>query len=113
PARRRLGWHDVGTALRGPAVQDVDDHFALRWEELTGERLDTLGPSGPIGDHTIQIVRTVSECMYERVPRGEFRILEAYLRAIARAEHFIYLENQFLWSPEIVAALVRKLRDPP
>ena len=39
PARRRLGWHDVGTRLRGPAVSDVAEHFALRWRELTGEQL--------------------------------------------------------------------------
>jgi phosphatidylserine/phosphatidylglycerophosphate/cardiolipin synthase-like enzyme len=113
PARRRLGWHDVGTAIRGPAVGDVDDHFALRWEELTGEQLPTRPPPGPTGDHTVQIVRTVSEVMYDRIPNGEFRIMEAYLRAIARAETFIYIENQFLWSPEIVAALANKLREPP
>jgi phosphatidylserine/phosphatidylglycerophosphate/cardiolipin synthase-like enzyme len=28
PARRRLGWHDVGTRIQGPAVSDVHDHFA-------------------------------------------------------------------------------------
>ena len=27
-ARRRLGWHDVGTRVRGPAVTDVHDHRA-------------------------------------------------------------------------------------
>ena len=112
-ARRRLGWHDVGTAIRGPAVHDVDDHFVLRWEELTGEKLDVNPPPSPAGNYTVQIVRTVSEVMYDQLPRGEFRVLESYLRAIARAESFIYLENQFLWSPEIVEALSRKLRDPP
>ncbi len=40
PARRRLGWRDVGTRLKGPAVVDVHDHFAMRWRELTGETLD-------------------------------------------------------------------------
>ena len=28
-------------------------------------------------------------------------------------ERFIYIENQFLWSPEIVELLAEKLRDPP
>jgi phosphatidylserine/phosphatidylglycerophosphate/cardiolipin synthase-like enzyme len=51
--------------------------------------------------------------MYDAVPHGDFRIVEAYLRAIRSAESFIYLENQFLWSPEIVDALVAKLRRPP
>jgi phosphatidylserine/phosphatidylglycerophosphate/cardiolipin synthase-like enzyme len=46
-------------------------------------------------------------------PAGDFRILEAYLRALRSARQFIYLENQFLWSPEILAVLREKLRNPP
>jgi phosphatidylserine/phosphatidylglycerophosphate/cardiolipin synthase-like enzyme len=30
PARRCLGWHDVATQSRGPAVGDVAEHFAMR-----------------------------------------------------------------------------------
>ncbi len=113
PARRRLGWHDVGTRLRGPAVKDVHDHFELRWRELTGERLDRPGAPAPAGEHTVQVVRTVSEDMYKAVRSGDFRVLESYVRAIRSAEHFIYLENQFLWAPEIADLLADKLRRPP
>jgi phosphatidylserine/phosphatidylglycerophosphate/cardiolipin synthase-like enzyme len=113
PARRRLGWHDVGTRLRGPAVKDVHDHFELRWRELTGERLERPEPPAPAGEHTVQVVRTVAENMYEAVPHGDFRILESYVRAIHSAERFVYLENQFLWSPEIADLLADKLRRPP
>jgi phosphatidylserine/phosphatidylglycerophosphate/cardiolipin synthase-like enzyme len=113
PAHRRLGWHDVGTRLRGPAVTDVADHFELRWREVTGERLDRPSEPPPAGEHTVQVVRTVAEGMYEAVPRGDFRILESYVRAIRRAERLIYLENQFLWAPEIADLLGDKLRRPP
>jgi phosphatidylserine/phosphatidylglycerophosphate/cardiolipin synthase-like enzyme len=113
PARRRLGWHDVGAKVRGPAVVDVDDHFALRWRELTGDQLRLPSPPPAAGDQTVQVVRTIAEGMYNAVPRGEFRILESYVRAIRAARSFIYLENQFLWSPEIVALLAEKLKDPP
>jgi hypothetical protein len=41
------------------------------------------------------------------------RSLESYLRALRSAERLVYLENQFLWSPEIVTVLVDKLRHPP
>ena len=51
--------------------------------------------------------------MYDAVPKGEFRILESYVRALRSAKRFIYLENQFLWSPEIVRILADKLRNPP
>jgi phosphatidylserine/phosphatidylglycerophosphate/cardiolipin synthase-like enzyme len=112
PARRRLGWHDVATRLRGPAVGDVAEHFATRWREVTGEGLAVSSP--PVtGPSTVQVVRTVAEGMYDSIPRGDFRILESYLRALRSARELIYLENQFLWSPEIVDVLVAKLRDPP
>ncbi len=113
PARRRLGWHDVTTRIQGPAVRDVADHFALRWEELTGEELVARAAPSPAGQTRVQVVRTIADGMYRRVPRGEFRVLESYVRAIRQARRFIYLENQFLWSPGIVALLADKLRSPP
>jgi phosphatidylserine/phosphatidylglycerophosphate/cardiolipin synthase-like enzyme len=113
PARRQLGWHDVATRVRGGAVADVAAHFNLRWHALTGERLEDPAMPGPAGEHTLQVVRTVSDGMYDELPRGDFRILESYLRAIEQAREFIYLENQFLWAPEIVSRLADKLRHPP
>ncbi len=113
PARRRLGWHDVATRLRGPAVADVDDHFRLRWRELTGERLPAPPRLGPAGESTVQVVRTVAEDMYEALPHGEFRVFESYLRALRGAQELIYLENQFLWAPELVSIIADKLRHPP
>jgi phosphatidylserine/phosphatidylglycerophosphate/cardiolipin synthase-like enzyme len=113
PARRRLGWHDAGTRLRGPAVTDVASHFAMRWLEVTGERLGVGPPPAAAGSSTVQVVRTVAEDMYDSVPRGDFRIMESYLRALRSAGELIYLENQFLWAPEIVDVLAAKLRDPP
>jgi phosphatidylserine/phosphatidylglycerophosphate/cardiolipin synthase-like enzyme len=112
-ARRRIGWHDVATRLRGPAVADVDGHFRLRWRELTGETLPSHPPPPPAGDTTVQVLRTVQEDMYSALPRGEFRIFESYLRAFRSAQRLIYLENQFLWSPELVAVIADKLRHPP
>jgi phosphatidylserine/phosphatidylglycerophosphate/cardiolipin synthase-like enzyme len=61
----------------------------------------------------LQIVRTMPDGMYAQLPRGEFRILESYLRGLRAAQRFIYLENQFLWSPEILAVLREKLARPP
>ena len=58
-------------------------------------------------------MRTVPERIYDAVPRGDFRILESYLRALRSAERFIYIENQFLWSPEIATVLLDKLTNPP
>ena len=60
-----------------------------------------------------QFVRTVPERLYEPRRDGEFSILESYLRALRAAERLVYLESQFLWSPEIAFVLAEKLRRPP
>ncbi len=112
--RGGLGWHDVGTRLRGPAIADVDRHFRARWNAVTGEDLGPPADPGHIPDGiAIQIVRTVPEKVYDFLPHGDFRILEAYVRALRSAQSLVYLENQFLWSPEIVKILERKLLEPP
>jgi phosphatidylserine/phosphatidylglycerophosphate/cardiolipin synthase-like enzyme len=114
PARGRLGWHDVASRLRGPAVADIGRHVAQRWHAVTGEHLEGQRvDAAPAGDVELQIVRTVPEQLYDFAPRGEFRIIEAYLRALRSAQHLVYLENQFLWSPEVVNILAEKLRRPP
>jgi phosphatidylserine/phosphatidylglycerophosphate/cardiolipin synthase-like enzyme len=108
-----LGWHDIAALLTGPTVADVEAHFALRWEATTGERLPAAEVPPPAGDSRVQLVRTVPEHTYSALPRGDFGILEVYIGALRRASRLIYLENQFLWSAEIVALLREKLLRPP
>lgn len=111
--RSRLGWHDASTRVRGPIVADVARHFAARWRAVDGEDLEVVDPAPDAGDAELQVVRTVPEKIYDFAPRGDFRILEAYTRALRSARELVYLENQFLWSPRVVAILEDKLRDPP
>ena len=113
PARGELGWHDAATRIEGPLLGDVWDHLALRWHEVTGERLGDRPDAAPRGTIEAQLVRTVPEKIYGALPNGDFRIAEAYIRALRGARKLIYLENQFLWSPEIVSILEDKLRRPP
>jgi phosphatidylserine/phosphatidylglycerophosphate/cardiolipin synthase-like enzyme len=108
-----LGWHDAATRLRGPVVADVARHFVHRWEEVSGERLEPPVEPGPEGHVDVQVLRTVPEKTYAFARAGEFTILEAYLRALRAAERLVYLENQFLWSPEVVDVLADKLARPP
>ena len=113
PPRANVGWHDACARIEGPAVNDVAEHFRMRWHEVTGEALAPVRPSAASGDLDVQIVRTVPEKIYTATPRGDFRILESYVRAIQAAERFIYIESQFLWSPEIEAVLRDKILNPP
>ncbi|MFL5868686.1 MAG: phospholipase D-like domain-containing protein [Thermoleophilaceae bacterium] len=113
PADGGLGWHDVATRSRGPLVADVAEHFRERWREIVGETLPRPAAGEAAGEVEAQLVRTVPEKTYGFARRGEFRILESYLRALRSAESLIYIENQFLWSAEIAEVLADKLRRPP
>jgi phosphatidylserine/phosphatidylglycerophosphate/cardiolipin synthase-like enzyme len=99
--------------VRGPAVGDIAQHFAARWMEVAGERLDEPPPAAKSGDTTVQVVRTVPEKIYDFLPQGDFRILEAYTRALRSARKLVYLESQFLWSSQVADILVDKLQRPP
>ena len=111
--RDGVGWHDMAAELRGPAAADVAAHFRLRWEAVSGESLPPVRPGEKAGAHDVQVIATIPEAIYPSVPRGVFRILEAYRGALSSAKHLIYIENQFLWSPEIVEVLRQKLLAPP
>jgi phosphatidylserine/phosphatidylglycerophosphate/cardiolipin synthase-like enzyme len=111
--RANVGWHDACVRIEGPAVADVAEHFRMRWREVTGETLSQQRPMPTAaGAVELQVVRTVPERIYSATPRGDFSILESYMRALQAAEQFIYIENQFLWSPEIEAVLHDKITNP-
>ena len=112
-ARGGIGWHDAAVRIEGPAVADVAQHFRLRWHGATRELLPRPILPDRAGDIEAQIVRTLPDGTYKAVRRGEYSILESYMAALRSAERFVYLENQFLWSPEIVSILADKLRNPP
>jgi phosphatidylserine/phosphatidylglycerophosphate/cardiolipin synthase-like enzyme len=113
PWRPALGWHDASALVRGPVVADVAEHFRFRWQEIVGEELPGAATPADAGKHELQLGQTIPEKVYRARPHGSFRILESYVRALSSAERLIYLESQFLWSPELVEILVAKLRRPP
>jgi phosphatidylserine/phosphatidylglycerophosphate/cardiolipin synthase-like enzyme len=111
-------WHDAQVRIEGDAVADVEENFRQRWREVTGENdLPRAYPRvDPSWQAPVQIVRTIPKQTYGFAPRGEYGIHHAYIHAIRGANRFIYIENQYLWSPEIVEALIaalEKRRDDP
>jgi phosphatidylserine/phosphatidylglycerophosphate/cardiolipin synthase-like enzyme len=112
-ARGRVGWHDAAVRLRGPAVADVAEHFRLRWETAKKEALPPAAVQPEAGDVEVQVVRTVRDGIFRNLPRGDYSLLEAYTAALRSAQKLVYLESQFLWSPEVVGILADKLRNPP
>ena len=132
----RPPWHDVQLAVRGPAVGDIETVFRERWEDPAPlsrnpvyriadalRREDTtpgvlpaqLPDPLPRGRQTVQVLRTYPKRRegYPFAPDGERSIAHAYAKAVARAHSLIYLEDQYLWSAEVVACFAAALRATP
>ena len=81
---------------------------ALRGALGRGHRRAGAGPAPPPGRRatsTVQIVRTVPERVYDFAPAATSASSRPTRARCAQRARLIYLENQFLWSPEIVAIL--------
>jgi phosphatidylserine/phosphatidylglycerophosphate/cardiolipin synthase-like enzyme len=132
----RPPWHDLQVAVRGPAVGDIEKAFRERWEDRQplsrsplrrlADRLrgdDTrpgplpppAAPPPPAGSCAVQLLRTYPYRRpgYGFAPGGERSVARGYVKALRRARTLVYLEDQYLWSTDVVGPLVRALRDQP
>ncbi len=129
-------WHDVQVMVHGPAVADVETSFRERWEDpaplnrnpadmlsdvvhhtdrTPGSLPAQLPDPAPRGSAHIQLIRTYGNRHpgYPFAPEGERSVARAYSKVVPRAERLIYLEDQYLWSAEVVAAFADALRRTP
>ena len=131
-------WHDIQLAIRGPAVGDVEASFRERWNDPSPlsrnpiarlhdllEREDThagvLPPQLPDpppppakrgdGRQIVQVLRTYPYRRrgYPFAPGGERSIARAYSKAVGLAQSLIYVEDQYLWSSQVVRSLADAL----
>jgi phosphatidylserine/phosphatidylglycerophosphate/cardiolipin synthase-like enzyme len=63
----------------------------------------------------VQVLRTYPHRRqgYAFAPGGERSVARGYAKALRRARALVYLEDQYLWSAEIVGPLARALREQP
>ncbi|MDT5025890.1 MAG: hypothetical protein QOE61_2316 [Micromonosporaceae bacterium] len=129
-------WHDMQVAIRGPAVGEVEAVFRERWQDpaplssnplhrlrdvlhradVTANRLpEQLPDPPPCGTCAVQLLRTYPYRRrgYPFAPQGERSIARGYVKAIDRARQLIYLEDQYLWSPQVADVFARALRRQP
>ena len=105
-------WHDVHTFIEGPVVADVQRNIVQRWIEVAQRQHASVWPShlgtaAPAVLHegvTAQVTRTIPPHTYRFAHQGIATIREMYTRAIASAQAFVYIENQYLW-PEVYLGL--------
>jgi len=129
PRRGHVRWrssvrapvHDVSLRVEGPAVADLDATVRLHWNAARSQPGDEMPAfrspertEQPVTGETVQVTRSLQGGgKYADRPAGETGIFESYLRALESARRFVYLENQYLTSPDLVNALIRALDRAP
>jgi len=124
----RMPWHDIGAVVTGTAARDVSRHFIQRWNAVKREKAklnlsypyllpksyDNMGPCRLICDTLLhhvkcQVLRSASSWSagFLDVDTVEESIHEAYIDAIMKAKHYVYIENQFFISQATHNASVR------
>jgi phosphatidylserine/phosphatidylglycerophosphate/cardiolipin synthase-like enzyme/uncharacterized membrane protein YdjX (TVP38/TMEM64 family) len=110
--------HDVQLAVDGEAAAALGELARVRWRAAGGPPIPAVGtPSDPwpaalvpdARDAPVGIART--RPAFGGAPAVR-EVVELHLAAIAGAERWIYIENQFLTSAAIGSALARRLAEP-
>jgi phosphatidylserine/phosphatidylglycerophosphate/cardiolipin synthase-like enzyme len=111
--------HDVMMMVEGDAARALGDLARIRWHRATGRSIEparestrALWPAEKPAD-----IERVSVAIARTEPEwgGHAAVIEnlaLHLAAIEAAHHTIYLENQYLASPDIEAALLKRLVEP-
>ncbi len=133
---RRPPWHDIQLQVRGPVVGDIETVFRERWEdpallsrnpfhmirdrEVRGDperrKLPVQSPGPPeCGAHAVQLLRTypLRRPGYPFAPAGERSVARGIVKALRRAQRLIYIEDQYLWSPSVIAPFCAALEAQP
>jgi cardiolipin synthase len=102
-------WHDGLVRFEGPVALEVDKYFRQRWVLDGGEdygRMRTVSTdSSPRG---VRVDRV--EIFHNQPDSTPNAVRHAFLRAIAEAREEIFIENPYLYHPEIIAALLEAKR---
>jgi phosphatidylserine/phosphatidylglycerophosphate/cardiolipin synthase-like enzyme/peptidoglycan hydrolase-like protein with peptidoglycan-binding domain len=128
-----FAWHDVHARVQGAAAIDIERNFRERWNDPSWPSIWPVPTAGSIiprpvqppppitnplpaarvvGSHHVQVLRNFACANNEYpsfAPAGELSAMQGYLKAIARAQRYIYIEDQYLVFDEIAQALERAL----
>lgn len=123
----RMPWHDIAVVIQGAAARDAARHFIERWNAtklqkarknnsypyllpksykipFPYKRFDNLQDFNV----TCQMLRSVScwSCGFLDPESFEQSIHNAYVDTINRAQHYIYIENQFFVTLSCISNVV-------
>lgn len=108
---------DYQLRIRGPAALDVEDVFHARWNHAIAESVEHseysshYAPRTDVGEVAggvpVQITTTLPD------PFWEHGIAETWFNAVANAERFILIEDQYWRMPMMLDALVARMTAVP
>jgi phosphatidylserine/phosphatidylglycerophosphate/cardiolipin synthase-like enzyme len=110
-------WHDATTAIEGPAAGALGELARERWERAGGAPLQAVAAEtrcwpaelpAQFKDVDIAIARSAPAFDNRRAVKEIERL---YLDLIARAERFIYFENQYFASRLIARAIAARVAE--
>jgi phosphatidylserine/phosphatidylglycerophosphate/cardiolipin synthase-like enzyme len=108
---------DYMVRLEGPIVEDVEQLFQERWDHLRQMGVEYSENTTPFEHPTGQ--RAVSSGIQAQLtatmpaPYDEHAIGETWFNAVAAAEHYIYIEDQYFRIPMLVDAIAERMRQVP
>jgi phosphatidylserine/phosphatidylglycerophosphate/cardiolipin synthase-like enzyme len=118
---RHQPYHEVQVAVTGEPARSLVDLFVARWQCATGERLDRerlIARRGSVlGSLPVSLVMPPARLGLARtIPAVTGRpavqeVAALFVGAIARAQHLVYLETQYLTSRAVCDALIDRMRD--
>jgi phosphatidylserine/phosphatidylglycerophosphate/cardiolipin synthase-like enzyme len=112
-------WHDVTMMMEGEVACALDQLGRVRWLRAGGKALREIAPGGPgawpdglephFTDVEIGIARTRAQWNGDAAVN---EIEDLFLRQIAAARRFVYMENQYFASRSVCEAIARRLAQP-
>jgi phospholipase D1/2 len=110
-------YHDVQAYLTGDAVDALRDWYRLRWSMATGDELPDVAlprreiviePSLEVDAPVVGLSHTWPEMKDCPIPQTR-ELFRLHVRAIADAEHCIYIESQYFSSDEMEKILIHRM----
>jgi phosphatidylserine/phosphatidylglycerophosphate/cardiolipin synthase-like enzyme len=96
---------DINVMIEGPAVEYVESNFVDRWNVNTSKQLTVSSYEGEVSPNgsNIQVLRTRNN--------EDCDIIKAKIKAISKANNYIYIEDQYTRSELITQAIATRLSE--
>lgn len=115
---RFRGLHDAACKVQGPEAHQILNKFIKRWKNHGEAKSITLKGSNdskplPLGPVIGEIVSAKVVGTFNS-PDGKDRdrsVKEAYVKIIAEAQNYIYIEDQYLVNLDVAKALNKKIKE--